>query len=163
MSTIYLNIDNLQMSAEVTEVTHRNHNMYKVVFSNGYENIFFTDVETGNWIEEDLGFTTLADAVGNQIQIFKRNFIHVPKLLIWHSQVSYDDRAISFGFFSFMKGKHKLYEIYNSNKKYMYTLIDMENDEWHILGTSTSIISQVDSFFVEQVIQILPLYYADYK
>lgn len=160
---IYLHIDGVETFAWVTEISHRNHHMFKVSFKNEYENIFYTDVETGRWIEEDLGFTSLAEEVGKQIRSFLKNPIHVPKLLIWHSQHNQDDKLISFGFFSFLKGKHKLYEIYNTNKKYMYTLVDMDNDEWQILGNSSSIISQIDPLFVEHVIQILPLYSADYK
>jgi hypothetical protein len=137
--------------------------MFKVSFKNEYENIFYTDVETGRWIEEDLGFTSLAEEVGKQIRTFIKNPIHVPKLLIWHSQYNQEEKLVAFGFFSFLKGKHKLYEIYNTNKKYMYTLVDMDNDEWQILGNSSSVISQIDPLFVEQVIQILPLYSADYK
>ncbi len=160
---IYLTVDGVETFAWVTEISHRNHLMYKVSFKNEYENIFYTDVESGRWIEEDLGFTELAREVGKQISNFHRNPIHVPKLLIWHHQHSLGDKFISFGFFSFRKGKHKMYEIYNSNRKYMYTLVDMENDEWQILGNSTSVISQIDPVFVEQVIQILPLYSADYR
>lgn len=160
---IYLTVDGVETFAWVTEISHRNHQMFKVSFKNEYENIFYTDVETGRWIEEDLGFTALAQDVGKQITTFLRNPIHVPKLLIWHTQYNMENNLISFGFFSFMKGKHKLYEIYNSNRKYMYTLVDMDNDEWQILGNSTSIISQIDPVFVEQVIQILPLYSADYR
>ncbi|MEO5983964.1 MAG: hypothetical protein ABIP80_00575 [Ferruginibacter sp.] len=160
---IYLQLDNEETFAWVTEISHRNHQMFKVSFKNDYENIFYTDVETGKWVEEDLGFTSLAYEVGKQIKIFLKNPIHVPKLLIWHTQHTADDKHISFGFFNFLKGKHKLYEIYNANKKYMYTLVDMDNDEWQILGNSSSIISQIDPLFVEQVIQILPFYSADYK
>ncbi len=160
---IYLHLDGVETFAWVTEISHRHHHMFKVSFKNEYENIFYTDVETGEWLEEDLGFTALAKEVGKQVHSFIKNPIHVPKLLIWHTQHTAEDKLISFGFFGFMKGKHKLYEIYNVNKKYMYTLVDMDNDEWQILGNSSSIISQIDPLFVEQVIQILPLYSADYK
>ena len=160
---IYLAVDEAETFAWVTEISHRNHQMYKVCFKNQYENIFYTDVETGRWIEEDLGFTSLADQIGKQIRTFQRNIIHVPKMLTWHNQYNAEDKLISFGFYSFLKGPHKLYEIYNSNKKYMYTLVDMDNDEWQILGNSSSFICQIDPLFVEQIIQILPLYSADYK
>lgn len=160
---IYLTVDEVETFAWVTEISHRNHQMYKVCFKNQYENIFYTDVETGRWIEEDLGFTSLADQIGKQIRTFQRNPIHVPKMLTWHNQYNSEDKLISFGFYGFLKGPHKLYEIYNSNKKYMYTLVDMDNDEWQILGNSSSFISQIDPLFVEQIIQILPLYSADYK
>jgi len=157
---IYLQIDGAESFAIVSEIVHRHHNMYKVVFKNHYENIFYTDVETGKWIEEDLGFTDLAREVGSQIRTFIRNPIHVPKLLTWHKQII-DDRLISFGFFNFMNGSQKFYQIYNSNKKYMYTLVDMDNDEWQLLGASTSVNKYVDTSFVNQVIQILPLYTLD--
>ena len=160
---IYLTVDEVETFAWVTEISHRNHQMYKVCFRNQYENIFYTDVETGKWIEEDLGFTSLANKVGKQVSTFQRNIIHVPKILTWHTQYNTEDKLISFGFYGFLKGQHKLYEIYGANKKYMYTLVDMDNDEWQILGNSSSFISQIDPLFVEQIIQILPLYSADYK
>ena len=159
---IYLKIEDVECLAWVTEIVHRHHNMYKVSFKNGYENIFYTDVETGKWIEEDLGFTLLAQEVGSQIKGFMRNPIHVPKLLTWHKQYI-DNKLIIFGFFNFMNGNQKFYQIYNSNKKYMYTLVDMDNDEWQILGNSSGPGDHVDSDFVRKVIEILPLYTANAK
>ena len=157
---IYLKVDGVESFAWVSEIIHRHHNMYKVSFKNGYENIFYTDVETGKWIEEDLGFTTLAFEIGKQIRSFMRNPIHVPKLLTWHKQFI-KDKLVCFGFFNFMNGNQKFYQIYNANKKYMYTLVDMDNDEWQILGNSSILGSHVDSAFVRQVIGILPLYTAN--
>ncbi len=159
---IYLQADEMETFAWVTEIKSRHSAMYKVTFKNEYENIFFTDIETGEWIEEDLGFTKLAAEVGKQIQLFHTHIIHVPKLLIWHTQES-EDKFISFGFYSYLKGDKKMYEIYNANRKYMYTLIDMSNDEWQIIGNTSSLLSQIDPFFVEQVINILHLYTEDYK
>ena len=159
-NVIYVNIDEVECLAWVTEIVHRHHNMYKVSFKDGYENIFYTDVETGKWIEEDLGFTLLAEAVGKQIKSFMRNPIHVPKLLTWHKQFI-NDKLVCFGFFNFMNGTQKFYQIYNSNKKYMYTLVDMDNSEWQILGNSSITGSHVDAAFVRQVIDILPLYTAN--
>ena len=60
-----------------------------------------------------------------------------------------------------MKDKYKMYEIYNTNKKYMYTLVEMDNEEWQILGNNSLAIKNIDPIFVEQVIQILPLYWAN--
>jgi len=157
---IYLEIDGTETLAWVSEIVHRHHTMYKVSFKNGYENIFYTDVETGKWIEEDLGFTTLAHEVGKQIKSFMRNPIHVPKLLTWHKQYI-KDKLVCFGFFNFMNGNQKFYQIYNANKKYMYTLVDMDNNEWQILGNTSIVGTHIDSAFVRQVIQILPLYTAN--
>lgn len=157
---INLLVDGTESSASVTEIVHRHHNMYKVVFKNGYENIFYTDVETGYWIEEDLGFTELAAEVGRQIKDFMKNPIHVPKLLTWHRQYV-NEKLICFGFFNFMNGNQKFYQIYNSNKKYMYTLVDMENNEWQILGNTSITGSHIDTAFARQIIEILPLYTAN--
>lgn len=156
---IYLKMDDAECLAWATEIVNRHHNMYKVSFKNGYENIFYTDVETGKWLEEDLGFSDLAKEVGKQIKSFMRNPIHVPKLLTWHKQFI-NDRLVCFGFFNFLNGQQKFYQIYNANKKYMYTLVDMDNDEWQILGNSPVIGNHVNAVFVRQIIEILPLYTA---
>jgi len=154
---IYLQTDGKETIAWVTEIAHRHHMMYKVEFESGYENIFYTDVETGNWIEEDLGFTELSKLVGEEVKKLMQNTIHVPKLLTWHKQFV-GNKLIAFGFFSFMKGNHKMYEIYNNNKKYLYTLVDMNNQEWQIMGNTTLSIATIDSQFVEHITRILPLY-----
>lgn len=154
---IYLNVDGAESFAWVTEIPNRKHNMFKVIFKNGYENVFFTDVETGKWIEEDLGFTKLASDIGSQIKYLTRSPIHVPKLLTWHRQS--EENPIYFGFFNFMKDKYRMYEIYNANKKYMYTLVEMDNEEWQILGNNSAAIKNLDPLFLQQVIQILPLYW----
>jgi hypothetical protein len=155
-----MKIDGVDSFAWVTEIPNRNHNMFRVLFKNEYENIFYTDVETGSWMEEDLGFTSLAREVGTQLKNFCKNPIHVPKILTWHKQYI-DDQLISFGFFNFMKEKYKMYEIYNANKKYMYTLVDMDNEEWQILGNNSNILNTIDPLFIDHVIQILPLYWAN--
>ena len=43
----------------------------------------------------------------------------------------------------------------------MYTLVDMDNDEWQILGNSSVPGNKIDAAFVRQVIDILPLYTAN--
>jgi hypothetical protein len=155
---IYIvNTEGKESIAWITEIPHRHHAMYKVEFESGYENIFFTDVESGGWIEEDLGFTALAIQVGKEIQKLMRNPFHVPKALTWHKQYE-NNKLVSFGFIHFMKGSHKMYEVYNSNKKYMYTLADMGNDEWQIMGNATLAIHRIDAAFVQRIIQIFPLY-----
>ena len=63
----FLEIENDICSAQVTKIDHPYHQSYHVLFEDGYENIFFTDVETGNWIEEDLGETTLAANFGTKL------------------------------------------------------------------------------------------------
>lgn len=155
-------MDDVESFAWISEVTNRHHSMYKVLFKNGYENVFFTDVETGQWIEEDLGFTDLAKEIGLQVKNYVRNPIHVPKILIWHKQVIKGE-VLCFGFFNFMKDKYKMFEIYSSNRKYIYTLVEMDNEEWQILGNNSLEIKNINPTFLENVIQILPLYRANVR
>jgi hypothetical protein len=156
-SIIYLQTEGKETIAWITEIAHRHHSMYKVEFESGYANIFYTDVESGQWIEEDLGFTILSQQVGEEIKKLLKNPIHVPKLLTWHKQYV-GSRLISFGFFNFRKGSHRMYEIYNSNKKYLYTLVEMHNSDWQIMGNSNLVINSVDTDFVDHITRILPLY-----
>lgn len=156
-TTIHIKHNGEMIPGHAIEVPHRKHNMYKVIFQNGYENVFYTDVETGDWIEEDLGFTQLAAQIGVQIRAILQNPYHVPKLLTWHKQVN-DNRVILFGFFNYMKGHHKMYEIYDSRSKYLYTLVEMEEDNWQIMGNTNVVQGNIDPEFVEMVTRILPLY-----
>jgi hypothetical protein len=146
-----------EISALLTEIPNRNHSMYKVTFESGYENLFFTDVETGKWVEEDLGFTPLAEQIGEEVRKFSTNLFHVPKILTWHKQYT-NKKLMLFGFFNFAKGNIKMYEIYNGNKKYMYTLMEMDNDEWQMLGNNNESFKNIDHVFLRHIIQILPYY-----
>ena len=157
---IHLQFEERMVAALVSQIANRNHSMYKLIFESGYENIFFIDVETGNWIEEDLGFTLLAQEVGKEIKKLSDPLFRVPKILTWHKQYS-DGKLIQFGFYNFMKDAHKMYEIYNSNKKYMYTLADMNNDEWQILGSRNQMPQYTDPFLIQHIIKILPFYYTN--
>lgn len=161
-NTINFNYNGEALAAWVFEMPNKHHHVFRVCFSDGYENIFYTDPETGCWMEEDLGFTHLATLVGQNIRPFIKNPVHVPKLLQWHCQ-DFDNRLLNFGFFCYTNGRHKLYEIYNANKKYLYTLMDMDNDEWQILGNSTTSINKIDPIFLDKIIKILPLYSEDYR
>lgn len=159
---IYFNVDNTETFGSVSRISNKIHNMFRIVFKDGYENIFYTDVETGRWIEEDLGFTELASQVGNQIKRFIKSPFHVPKLLVWHKD-SFENQSYNFGFFCFSKGRFKLYEIYNRNKKYMFTLVDMQNDEWQILGNVPASTDKINPHFIDHVIQVLPLYSENFR
>lgn len=151
-------IDGIATEGLATEIIHRHHYMYQVSFSNGYENIFFTDVETGDWLEEDLGFTSLAAEVGMQVSGSLRHLFHVPKQLTWHHQPE-NNKRLSFGFIHIMNGNQHFYQVYNASRKYLYTLVEMENDEWHILGCSLAISNYyLDTTFAKLVTAILPRY-----
>ena len=156
---IYLQMDDEEVFAWVTELSHRHHSVFKVSFKNEYENIFYKDVENGFWIEEDLGYTELAQNVGSQIWNFINHPIHVPKLLVWHKEY-HDSKKFCFGFTSHTKDDLRLYEIYNCQKKYLYTLAETIEGEWQILGNQSSLLGNIDPAFVLQVIDILPYYSA---
>ena len=155
---IFLNIDGEYGYAWVTEIAQRIRNIFRVRFKNEYENVFYKDVETGNWMEEDLGYTELAREVGNQISNFMHSPIHVPKLLVWHNE-RIDDKFFRFGFISHKNGNHRLYEIYNSHKKFLYTLaVHNETDDWQLLSNRPHSITVKDKLFMEHVIEVLPKY-----
>ena len=145
------------VAALVTEIPHRQHDMYKVTLECGYNNIFFTDVETGQWVEEDLGFTKLAKKIGKEISSYAHRSMHVPKLLTWHT-FEKQGRPVKFGFFSFMNGSQKMFEVYHSNMKYMFTLVQLTHEDWQVLNHDYVDIDAIDSIFVDEVIKVFPLY-----
>ena len=63
-NTAFLEFENQTTKVLIEEIYHPIHQMVHVIFEDGYENIFFTDIETGQWIEQDMGATALAKAVG---------------------------------------------------------------------------------------------------
>ena len=156
-TTMHLQYGEAGTNALITEIPHGSHTMYKVIFESGYENIFFSDVESAKWIEEDLGFTQLAQQLGKQVKLLSPTLFHVPKILTWHKQYI-DGKLLLFGFYIYMKGPHKMYEIYNSNKKYVYTLADMDNEEWQILSVPNETLNKIDQISIQHIIQILPFY-----
>ena len=159
MRKIILLEEGQEMEARVTEIENRHQNQFKLRFKDGYENIFYTDVESGNWVEEDLGFTSLATEAGKQLRSFLRSPFHVPKILTWQKQ-QINGTVVCFGFFNFMNGNRKCYQIYGCNKKYMYTLVDMDNDEWQISGSTLSLDEQFDTRLAHRIIRILSAYTA---
>jgi hypothetical protein len=54
-----------------------------------------------------------------------------------------------------------MYEIYDSRSKYLYTLVEMDERDWQILGNSNVVNGNIDPHFVQMVTRILPLYSAN--
>ena len=158
---LHVNLEGKQASVLVAEIPHKHHSMFKVILECGYTNIFYTDVETGEWVEEDLGFTDMARQIGMEISKLQFKPMHVPKFLTWHAHVT-NGKPASFGFFSFLDGPLKMFEIYNSSRKYMYTLVEIHHDEWQILDNNNVCLERLDNAFIQQVIKVLPLY-ADFE
>lgn len=128
---IYLEINEVLQAAVVKEIAHPRHSLFHVLFENGYENIFFTDVETGNWIEEDLGFTQLADTFGKSVDHQLSATTLVPRPLIWQKV----DGLTVFGFYNYNYQENEIYEIYFPNRKFMCYLLRTVKNDWYLLKT----------------------------
>ncbi len=107
--------------------------MYQVAFEDNYENIFFTDVETDDWIEQDLGFTSLAALVGAQISLYEIGGINVqePRKINW---ICLEDknRLMHFGFYHYWMINYPLFEIYSSNRRCIFTMLMISKEIWQV-------------------------------
>jgi len=118
-------------TAEISEIYHPIHWMFHVNFDDGYENIFFSDVETGKWVEQDMGFTALAELIGRKIEsnIPKENLVR--KSVNWYNEDA-GGKNIHFGYHRFIVDGYSTYEIYAQNKRYMFTLVKLNNELWQL-------------------------------
>src|SRR6476620_4349543 len=88
------------VNIQVTDLKHPIHQMYFVNFPDGYQNIFFSDAETGEWIEEDLGNTQLAKEVGFCLHP-NGNSAKILRKLCWIREMNHD--SLNFLHFAFYK------------------------------------------------------------
>jgi hypothetical protein len=156
---ISLPFEGKEIMATVCETDQRYRSIYRVIFSNEYENVFYKDVENGRWIEEDLGYTEMASLVGSRIKGRLEGPIHVPKLLNWHSEL-WNGKQVRFGFTCTLQNDQRLFEIYNSQKKYLYSLLESESEGWEIMGNEL-LRGNIDPFFLEMVLGFLSEYSTD--
>lgn len=159
-SITYYTADGQACTAVASNRSNRQQQLFHVVFADGYENFFFTDVESGQWVEEDLGFTELAAQIGCALKPYCPNPVHVPKLLTWHRE-AWNGDWIHFGFYDFKKFQYRMFDVFHSNRKYLYTLMELENGEWQVLGHQGLILKRPDANRATKIIQILPQYYVD--
>jgi hypothetical protein len=129
----YLRRENDIFSAKVTAINHPYHHLYHVQFEDGYENIFFTDVETGDWVEEDLGVTSLAGNFGRKICLFNSPSRLACKTLSW-CKASIADKVISFGFYTYMEDTETVFEVYGDNHKFLYSFRNSSSNTWEVYG-----------------------------
>lgn len=115
----------------LSEITHPVHCMVHAEFENGYENIFFADVETGDWVEQDLGFTRLASMIGDHLQNSYTGYHIARKELVWHHGFC-NDQLIEFGYHRELTAGYPVYEIFATNRRYMFTLVKLKNDQWQL-------------------------------
>jgi hypothetical protein len=152
---IYLEINDALQAAVVKEIAHPRHLVFHVSFENGYENIFFTDVESGKWLEEDLGFTKLAETVGNSVNQLRLETMLVPRPLVWQKI----DGFTIFGFYNYNYEDNEIYEIYRPNRKFMCYLLRTVKNDWYLLKTHSIFkCKEVDIKAVERITDILEEY-----
>jgi hypothetical protein len=154
---MYLQLGDCIRSARVREVPHPYHTLFHVLFEDGYENIFFNDVETGKWIEEDLGETLLAKLFGLKIKNFVFNNRLCPKILQWYKNQVHN-KLIHFGFFKYTEDDCSVYEIYFPNLKFMYGLVKKGNQNWEIFGPYNLLIEEWKMETAKDIAAILDEY-----
>lgn len=126
----YLKFENTTSKVILEEIYNPVHKMVHVIFEDGYENIFFTDVETGEWVEQDLGSTSLAQAIGMVVTDMDEKM--PTQQLTWFHE-SNSARAIHFGFLKYRSGGNTFYAIFSSNRRYMFTVFKSKH-LWKVLS-----------------------------
>lgn len=132
MHTIFFQISDRIESIHITEMPNPIQPMAFIEFENGYENIFFIDLETGNWVEQDLGFTQLAEVLGPQLKYILHDHSCLKKPFNWCKK-TLNHRIYHFGYCAYGSDKEKVYELFASNRRYMFTLIKKAKNRWQIL------------------------------
>ena|ERR1700719_1816379 len=131
MHTIFLQIRDEIQSVQITEIFNPVQSMVFIEFENGYGNIFFMDCESGKWVEQDLGFTRLAEIIGNELKYIIKAGVGENRKIKWLKK-SINLERFHFGFSKYTSGEEQVYEIFASNKRYMFSLIKKGEDTWQI-------------------------------
>lgn len=116
-------------TVKYAEINHKYHLMYRI-WVGEYSNIIFRDAETGRWIEEDLGFTSLAQKLGVQLLKKKLHSLFIPKKINWQP---FHKTVQMFGYYAAPLGDSTLYEIYGDNRKFKYSLLHKGLYDWELL------------------------------
>ncbi len=132
MHNIYLEVEDEILSARITELFNPVQIMVDVEFNNGYSNIFFVDLETGNWVEQDMGFTKLAKIVGNELKFIIESSSFAKCRMKWKKTL-FDDEMYHFGYYKYPQADGTYaYEIFANNKRYMFSLVKKKRSVWQI-------------------------------
>ena len=140
------------IEVEYSEIYHPLHLMIHARFEDGYENIFFTDVETGKWSEQDLGFTELAELVG---EVFKSQFKGkklVYRKLKWHFSIQ-DKKPIHFAFSHYKFFDLSVFEIYSTSRRYLFAMLCVTKTNWKVIKIPGKI--QYDNNLIFKLTKIL--------
>ena len=127
---IYLQIENGECPIVVTDIPNPVQPMVHIDFDGEYQNIFLRDPESGDWIEQDLGFTALAKMVG-----IKLDTLYYPdpdnlKELTWHTACDGKD-IFRFGLCAEHSGHEEFFEVFAANRRYMFTLVKHPTGQWY--------------------------------
>ena len=133
---IRVNHENELLEGEIRKLKHHLHAMYHISFDNGYENIFFTDAESGEWVEQDLGFTGLAASIGKTIDLFFQSDEKCRLVPIkWYHDLGNGD-LIHFGYHHYWVVNWSVFEIFAPNKRFLFTLIKIDSTHWQLVYPS---------------------------
>lgn len=149
-STIEIKIDGQAKIATVSEIIHPVHRMFFATLEDGYSNIFFTDVETGRWVEQDLGFTILADAIGQVLPNTYDKRTVSNKRLSWHHEYT-PNTKMHFGFHHHIIKGYSIYEIFAANRRYMFTLVKLDIGLWQLFRIPSTFEWNYDQTSVEEI------------
>ena len=128
---IYIQVDEEIRVASFRVIDHPVHLMAQVEFEDGYQNIFYTDVETGKWMEQDMGFTELAEETGMQLMPYMKYELDFYKDLNFSNLLHHSQ--LSFGYHKYNSGDYSIYEVYHSNRRYMFTAVKSRSGVWQII------------------------------
>ncbi len=128
---IHLQVDGHTQAITLSELSHPIHCMFHAVFEDGYENIFFADVESGEWVEQDVGFTSLAAMIGQKIEHLYF-FDWGKKVITWINEPEDDGKYMHFGYHADHTAGYLVYEIFAPNRRYMFTLVKLQNHVWQL-------------------------------
>ena len=155
-STAYLEFENQTSKVVIEEIYHPIHQMVHVIFEDGYENIFFTDIETGQWLEQDLGNTSLAQAVGLLVEGNQKEMMHPTIRLTWYHE-SNGCKPVHFGYIKYKSAGNDFYAIFAANKRYMFTLF-RDKQLWKVMSHTNLHSWNFDLDYFQEVPFILEAY-----
>lgn len=117
---------------DFSEIYHPLHSMVHAKFEDGYENIFFTDVETGKWTEQDLGFTELAERVGKTFDSQVKGKKPIYRKLKWHYSIQ-DKKSIHFAYSYYKIFDLPVFEIFSPSRRYLFAMVCVTKTEWKVI------------------------------
>ena len=143
---------------QVTDLQHPIHLMYHVTFPDGYQNIFFSDAETGEWIEEDLGKTQLAKEIGACLKPDGKSDKILRKLCWIREQNNDSLNFLNFGFYQFHLSQYDAFEIYGPNRRYQYTIVKISEELWQVFELTGQSSCNYNKLTLELLPEILDKY-----